>query len=238
MWCWKRASKYGLSILQKCTWKKKSDYFWKGVYFIYPTSQVTSQVLVKHDDVIKWKHFPRDWPFVRRINRSPVNSPHKGQWRGALKFSLICVWIKYRVNTREAGDLRRYRAYYDVIVMHDHYQTTIRQTKVNRVFQVIVGRCVWWRYNMQTFTSPTSFQCTVVLILHLTVLTMYSSLQNSAQMCHYHWFRYISRRCFGREKNPCADFKTCVFRHLHVPMLQKLPPNVLLTMPYCYTWNY
>ena len=32
-----------------------------------------------HDDVIKWKHFPRYWPFVRGIHRSPVNSPHKGQ---------------------------------------------------------------------------------------------------------------------------------------------------------------
>ena len=40
----------------------------------------------EHDDVIKWKHFPRYWPFVRGIHRSPVNSPHKGQWRGALLF--------------------------------------------------------------------------------------------------------------------------------------------------------
>ena len=45
------------------------------------------------DDVIKWKHFPRYWPFVQEIHRSPVNSPHKGQWCGALMFSLICVWI-------------------------------------------------------------------------------------------------------------------------------------------------
>ena len=36
-----------------------------------------------HDDVIKWKHFSRYWPFVRGVHRSPVNSPHKGQWRGA-----------------------------------------------------------------------------------------------------------------------------------------------------------
>ena len=34
--------------------------------------------LRQHDDVIKWKHFPRYWPFVRGIHRSPVNSPHKG----------------------------------------------------------------------------------------------------------------------------------------------------------------
>ena len=70
-----------------------------------------------YDDVIKWKHFPRNWPFVRGIHRSPVNSTHKGQWRGALMFSLICFWINDWVNNREAGDLRRYRLHYDVIVM-------------------------------------------------------------------------------------------------------------------------
>ena len=31
-------------------------------------------------------HFPHYWPFVRRLRRSPVNSPHKGQWCGALMF--------------------------------------------------------------------------------------------------------------------------------------------------------
>ena len=78
-----------------------------------------------HDDVIKWKHFPRYWPFVRGIHRSLVNSLHKGQWRGALMFSLIRVWINGWVNNREAGDLRRYRAHYDVIVMlSQHLKTT------------------------------------------------------------------------------------------------------------------
>ena len=77
-----------------------------------------SEGLLIHDDVIKWKHFPRYWPFVRVIHRSPVNSPHKGQWRGALMFSVICVWINSWVNSGEAGDLRRYRAHCDVTVMH------------------------------------------------------------------------------------------------------------------------
>ena len=54
---------------------------------------------------------------MRGIRRSPVNSPHKGRWRGALIFSLICPWINGWVNNREAGDLRLYRAHYDVIVM-------------------------------------------------------------------------------------------------------------------------
>ena len=70
-----------------------------------------------HDDVIKWKHFPRYWPFVRGIHRSPVNSPHKDQWRGALMFSLICAWTTGWVNNREAGDLSHHRAHYDVTVM-------------------------------------------------------------------------------------------------------------------------
>ena len=69
-------------------------------------------------DVIKWEHFPRYWPFVRGIHRSPVDSPHTGQWRGALMFTLICARINGWVNNREAGDLRRHRAHYDVIVMN------------------------------------------------------------------------------------------------------------------------
>ena len=67
--------------------------------------------------VIKWKHFPRYRPFVRGIHRSPLNSPHIGPWRGALMFSFICVWINGWVNNLEAGDLRRYRTHYEVIVM-------------------------------------------------------------------------------------------------------------------------
>ena len=47
----------------------------------------------------------------------PVNSPHNGQWRGALMFSLICARINGWVNNREAGDLRRHRGHYDVNVM-------------------------------------------------------------------------------------------------------------------------
>ena len=58
---------------------------------------------------ISWRHqmetFPHYWPFVRGIHRSPVNSPHKGQWRGALMFSLFCAWIHGWANNCESGDL-------------------------------------------------------------------------------------------------------------------------------------
>ena len=77
---------------------------------------ITAQMAM-HNDVIEWKYFPRYWPFVRGIQRWPVNSPHKGQWLRALMFSLICTWINGWVNNPEAGDLRRHQAHYDVIVM-------------------------------------------------------------------------------------------------------------------------
>ena len=52
---------------------------------------------------------------------SPVAGefPYKDQWREALLFSVICTWINGWVNNREAGDLRHYRAHYDVTVMFD-----------------------------------------------------------------------------------------------------------------------
>ena len=69
---------------------------------------------------------------------SPVteNSPHKGQWCGALMFSLICVWINGWVNNREAGDLRRHRAHYDVSVMICVFVETYTHVYVN-CFSVI-----------------------------------------------------------------------------------------------------
>ena len=100
-----------------------------------------------HDDVIKWKHFPRYWPFVRIIHRSPVNSPHKGQWRGALMFSLKCVWINGWVNNREAGDLRRYHAHYDVTVMMTEFTeaTCVSRPQIHITTDTYVIMEVSWK---------------------------------------------------------------------------------------------
>ena len=75
------------------TWRYRS-----GSRLAPPVTKPLSQ----HDDVIKWKHFPRYWPFVREIHWSPVNSPHKGQWRGALLFSLIRAMNK-RLSKQSRG---------------------------------------------------------------------------------------------------------------------------------------
>ena len=104
--------------------RKFSETFWK--IFTQSTSwRVTvvgrlnpTETKSSHDDVTKWKHFRRYCTFVRGIHRFPVNSPHKGQWRGALMFSLVCNRINGWVNNGEAGDLRRHRAHYDVTVMN------------------------------------------------------------------------------------------------------------------------
>ena len=69
-----------------------------------------------HDDAIKWKHFPRDWPFVQGIPWSPLNSPHRSLWRRALMF-FICSWINGWVNNPDADFLRRHRAHHDITVM-------------------------------------------------------------------------------------------------------------------------
>ena len=68
-----------------------------------------------------WCHqmetFPRYWPFVGGIHRWPVDSPKKGQWRGTLMFYLICAWPNGWASNRDASDLKRQSAHYDVIVM-------------------------------------------------------------------------------------------------------------------------
>ena len=79
-------------------------------------NSVAHSTWIPHDDVIKRKHFPCYWPFVRGTHRSPVDSPHKGKWRGALVFSLICASRIGWANNRDAGDLRRHRTHYNVTV--------------------------------------------------------------------------------------------------------------------------
>ena len=86
------------------------------LHYLYFIHNNYSGIVIHHDDVIKWKHFPRNWQFVRGIHRSPVNSPHKGQWGGALMFPFICAGMNAWVNNREAGDLKRHRTHYDVTV--------------------------------------------------------------------------------------------------------------------------
>ena len=72
---------------------------------------------VTGNDIIKWEHFQRYWPFVLGIHQSLEDSHHKGQWCGALMFSLIWTWTNGCANNQHAGDLRCHHAHYDITVM-------------------------------------------------------------------------------------------------------------------------
>ena len=68
------------------------------------------------------------------IHRSPVNSPHKGQWRGALMLFLIFAWIHGWVNSVEAGDLRRLLAHYGVTIMCWTIFTSVNEGQFHKRF--------------------------------------------------------------------------------------------------------
>ena len=62
--------------LKKCTWHFQRYYFsFKAtaynLWVKYTLEMITKTHTDTHDDVIKWKHFPRYWPLVRGIHRSP-----------------------------------------------------------------------------------------------------------------------------------------------------------------------
>ena len=59
------------------------------------------------------KHSGNAWNMMTSSN----GNIFRGQWRGTLMFSLIYAPINGWVNNRDAGNLRRHRAHYDVIVM-------------------------------------------------------------------------------------------------------------------------
>ena len=123
-------------------------------------------VAKQHDDVIKWIHLPRYWLFVRGIHWSPVNSPHKGQWRRALMFCLNCAWINRWVNNREAGDLRRHRSHYDVTAMNPWYHQCASRHYRHDILLRTLGFCVVLskpykvviEYFMPIFRGPTTKQ--------------------------------------------------------------------------------
>ena len=117
---------------------------------------------IAHDDVIKWKQFPRHWPFVRGIHRSPVDSgypgyiAHKGQWWGALMFSLISTWTNGWANNGDADDLRCHCAHYDVTVMHCALFNTLKLKQNDRHFAHSILKCIFLNEKLWFWTKTLS----------------------------------------------------------------------------------
>ena len=134
-----------------------------------------------HDDVIKWKHFPCYWTFVRGIHRSPMNSPHKGQWRGALMFSLICAWINRWIN-REAGDLRRHRTHYDVTIMKTSYDEILQSLEAT----TFSFKIRWYKLQAGVFETCEKPRYLTVSKRHMT-LWCHNMDTLSALLTLYEW---------------------------------------------------
>ena len=88
--------------------------------------QHSTSIRMHHDDVIKWKHFRVTGHFVREIHRSLANTLTKASDAELWCFLRSVPWINGWVNNREAADLRRHRAHYDVIVMFIYRYLIIR----------------------------------------------------------------------------------------------------------------
>ena len=103
-----------------------NSFGWEFILFIkthFYGGALTSHFMEEHSSPTLfswWRHqmetCSASLDFVRGIHRSPTNSPHTDQWRGALMFSWICAWTNGWVNNQDAGDLRRHRAHNDVTV--------------------------------------------------------------------------------------------------------------------------
>ena len=102
---------------------------WYGDGFV-PSS--VRSVCTSHDDVIKWKHFPR---LTICAGNSPVTGEFPAERPVTRSFDIFFIraWMNGWLNNREAGDLRSHRAHYDVTVMlrpsvrsHAFYEPTVR----------------------------------------------------------------------------------------------------------------
>ena len=87
------------------------------LYEIYYTAHSSLNYVIPHDDVIKWKHFPRYWPFVRGIHRPRWIPAQRPVTRRFDVFFDLRLNKRLSKQNRHAGDLRRHRTHYDVIVM-------------------------------------------------------------------------------------------------------------------------
>ena len=114
-----------------------------------------------------WRHQMAKFSVLLALcaGNSPVtdlNSPHKGQWRGVLMFSLICAWTNGWVINPCVGDFRRHCVHYDVTVMiprRVNFGFTL-QGPMSHLGGQAIG-CVLWIFEGQ---SPGGLRRTLYII--------------------------------------------------------------------------
>ena len=112
-------------VYQKIRRATKCDRFSRKLH-----SKINSERHVHYTVIQHWtQNWGGSWwchqmeTFFALVALCAGNSPVTGEFPAqrpvtrSFDASLICAWINGSVNNGEAGDLRRYRAHYDVIVM-------------------------------------------------------------------------------------------------------------------------
>ena len=95
------------------------------------------------DNVTKWKHFPRYWPFVWEIHQWAVDSPLKGQWSGALVFSFIYASTNSWANNQDTDNLRHHYAHYDITGMKNSSQNSNFSKLISSITLSSVSHSLW-----------------------------------------------------------------------------------------------
>ena len=120
----------------------------------------------------------------------PVSSPHKDQWRGALTFSLICVWINGCVNNREADDLRRHRTHYDIIVM-----TALSDNEAWTIKSQGLSMCVFFKENRCVLCTYSQKYVKLLLVSNSVRYISYERIIFSRNGSCYDRFRFQTNLC-------------------------------------------
>ena len=85
--------------------------YWQDLHGVI-SSLLSVLIVAHHDDIIRWKHFPR--------YRSLCGEITGHRWISRTTASnaelFICAWTNGCANNRDAGDLRHHCAHYDVTV--------------------------------------------------------------------------------------------------------------------------
>ena len=148
-----------------------------------------------HGDVIKWKHFPRYWPFVWGIHRWPVSSPHKGQWRGACVFSLICL-------TGSRPDSKTWRLFYFGDLWPEGLLASL--TYINgpsgdrQIWKVLQWKSdKYFKMNIRTTQLNGPIQCKILFYTSVPDFVIISTT--------FMWYLRKNRAALGKHCIPCQD---------------------------------
>ena len=171
---------------------------------------------------------------MRGIHRWPVNSPHKGQWRGALVCSVICAWINGWVINRDAGDLRRHRAHYDVTVIQRwHFFLDIQS------YVTSIEVCELLKNHPFCYDKNTNALSPLVLKRRTTLQI---ALRNIADKIHWHFSQMFSCICFSH-KTIIVDYlyktryaEIGLLLNFNARLYQKLSTTSILLMRTIFTY--